>query len=517
MKSPFGRSERRSLTFFKMCGRLVVGAIIIAIQVLIYYLLIFHTSNIPYITVISVIFCLIVVSHIYSSDNNISYKLTWTVICVLFNLTGPLFYLTVGNGNTLPKRKNKKIKAYLNNKLPDTYATMEKLKTEDPIGYKHARSLNFSTDGYGLYDNVPNTFFKDGEQMYLDMLEKLKNAKKYIFLEFFIIAEGSLFDEVFGILKERAANGVDVRVIYDAVGSGSVLSKRTINELNRKFNVRMVSYNPLGGRHNLTINYRDHRKILVVDGIYAYTGGMNLADEYVHRKEKFGFWRDNGMLIEGKACYSYVLLFAQNWYMSTKEMLLIEDYKPFYNEEKANGYIFPFGDGPNTRKSPAYDLFLSMINNAQKSIYIATPYFVIDTNFISAIAQAIKSGIEVKVLIPKISDKKMFFPVTLSHFKNIILNGGEVYKYDPGFNHAKNIIVDGKYAFIGTVNLDYRSLFLHFECGNLAIGTDTVKEMEDDFLDAISKSTKIEVEEWKKRPFTGKVMSFICTIFGPLL
>lgn len=506
------RSKRKIINKIKTTLRYILVLFLIILQLFIYYLIIFKFEDIPYITYASTIISLIVVTYIYNSDHNISYKLTWTVVCMTFSLTGTLFYLLYGNGKSLPKKKANKINAYLSDKIESNNIVDELIF--DPIAYKHAKLLNYLTDGYPIYKNTSNTFFKDGKQMYLDMLDKLKNAKKFIFLEFFIISEGEVFNEVTKILEEKANNGIEIKIIYDDFGCN--LKKKTIKRLSNVINIEITAYNPLNA-YSPVINYRDHRKIVVIDGLYAYTGGMNLADEYVHKKIKYGHWRDNGLLVEGKACYSYTLLFAQNWYMSTKQMLLIEDYKPIYDEQYSEGYIIPYADAPTNKKNASYELFLSLINNATKSIYISTPYFVIDTTFINAITNAIKSGIDVKILIPNIADKKIIFQTTLAHFKNIILSGGEVYRYTPGFNHAKNIIVDSKYAFIGTVNIDYRSLFLNYECGNFLINTTTIKEIENDFLQTVKQSKKIEIEEWKKRPLRNRFQAFISTLLGPLL
>lgn len=510
------RTERRSFSIAALFVRSLVGIFLLLLQFIVYYFLIFGLIDVPYVTVISFFLCLICVTKIYSSDKNPSYKLTWTIVCFLFSVSGPMFYLLFGTGSNFPKKKHDKINAYLDQKLI-TNDNLEKLKDEDSVGYKHAKLLNYGTDGYPLYNNTPNTFFKDGLEFYEDMLDKIKNAKKYIFLEFFIIGEGKLFDELFPLLKQRASEGIEIKVMYDAIGSGSVLRKKTVRKYNLIPNFRMIPYNPFSKDLSFTVNYRDHRKIVVIDGLYSYVGGMNLDDEYIHRKIRFGHWRDNGMLLEGPACHSFTLLFAQNWYMSTKEMLLIEDYKPKYPEYKANGYVFGFGDGPTNHKNPAYDMFLSLINNAKESIYISTPYFVIDSQFIAAITQAINSGIDVKIMIPGIPDKKSVFKVTQAHLKNILFSGGEVYEYTAGFNHSKNIIVDGKYAFVGTINLDYRSLFLHFECGNLMLHTDSIKDIEKDFLDTVKECKLITVEDWKKRPLRHKLLAFIVTILGPLI
>ncbi len=510
------RSERRTLSIIQVFLRTLIGLALVSSQLLVYYILINRAKNVPGISIISFVFCLIVVSHIYNSKKNPSYKLTWTIVCFIFNFIGPLLYLIFGNGNNLPKRKNKKILAYLDCKM-NTTSALEELKLEDEIGYKHAILLNHNTSGYALYSHVPNKFYKDGLDLYNAMIDKIKNAKKFIFLEFFIIAEDKVFDELFPILVDKANSGIEVKIIYDAIGSSTVLRNRVVRKLNKNNNFKMVAYNPWGVNMNLAVNYRDHRKIVIVDGFYAFVGGMNLADEYVHKTKRFGYWRDNGMLIAGEAVYSYTLLFTQNWYMSTKKMLLIEDYKAYKPITTAKGYVFPFGDGPTNSNYAAYELFLSLIHNAKKSIYLSTPYFIIDSQFIAALVQAINSGIDVKLLIPGIPDKKMVYQVTQAHLKTILEAGGEVYEYSPGFNHAKNVIVDGKYAFVGTVNLDYRSMFLHFECGNFLINTDSIPEIESDFLEAVSKSKKLELEEWKKRSIINKTIPFVVTILGPLL
>ncbi len=516
MISPFKRNEHGILTFIKTLFKRVIGLCLIIFQIIVYYLIFTEIWNIPYITIVTFFINIIVISYIYNSENNSSFKLSWTIVILLFNLSGSILYLLSGNGKSLPKRKNKKITAYLDQKLLDNDVLSE-LKDVDDIGYKLALLLHDNTNGYPIYNNTISKYFNDGNEMFLDMLEKIKNARKFIFMEFFIVSEGSLLDEMMELIIDRANSNVEVKFIYDAFGSGSLLSRKYLNKLNNHPNIEIVSYNPFGINLNVSINYRDHRKILIVDGMFAYTGGMNLADEYIHRKTRFGYWRDTGMLIEGRACYSYTLLFAQNWYMSTKQMLLIEDYKPIYEDCYVSGYVFPFGDGPTNRKSPTYDLFYSMISNAQKSIYISTPYFIIDSEFIGAIVRACKCGVNVKILIPATSDKKYLFPVTIAHFKKIIEVGGEVYQYSPGFNHAKNVVIDGKYAYAGTANMDYRSLFLHFECGNLLINTSSIKDMEDDFINVVKESKIMSEVQWKKRPLISKISAFILSIIGPLL
>ncbi len=511
----YQRCSRSYIYYIKKIVLFIIGIILFLLQSFIYYIILFKLDNIPGASIIISLISLIVVTYIYNSNNNSSYKLTWTIFCLLFNVLGVFCYLLFGNGASLPKRINKKISSYLDNKMISN-DVLESIKDEDLIGYKHARLLNSNTNGYCLYRNSGNEFYNDGLKIYNSMIDCIKSARKYIFLEYFIINEGEIFNELFSLLEVKANEGVIIKIIYDAIGS-SRLSKKLIKKINSINNICMVSYNPFGLNLNLRFNYRDHRKLLVVDGLYAYTGGINLSDEYIHKIKRFGYWRDNGSLIEGSCCYSYILLFLQNWYTSTREMLVIEDYKPVYNDTYDDGYIFGFGDGPNNKNSVCYDMMLSLINNATKSIYISTPYFIIDSNFISALCSAIKSGVDVKLLIPGIPDKKLIYNVTLAHLRDILLIGGEVYILNKGFNHAKNVVVDGKYAFVGTVNIDYRSMFLHFECGNLFLNTKSVIDVENDFINTIKECSLISIDDWENRNILQKFMAFILTILGPLL
>lgn len=516
MSLGYARTDRRSQTILKSLMKILISCLLIALQLVFYWIVLFEIKQIPGIYAISYIFSIYIVIHIYNSNVNSAYKLSWIIVCLLVNITGPIFYLLFGNGNNLPKRKYKKIELYLDEKLL-TNDCLTEIKTVDLIGYKHAKLLHDGTGGYPLYDNTPSEFFDDGQHLFESMIEAIAVAKKFVFIEFFIIAEGELFSRLSRLLIEKSLEGVEIKIIYDAIGSGTVLKKSTVAGLNAYDNIQMLSYNPLGVNLNLGINYRDHRKIVVVDGLKAYVGGMNLADEYVHLTKRFGYWRDNGMCIEGAACYSYTLLFAQNWYMSSKQMIVAEDYKPICEVVSTKGYVLPFGDGPNNRVNPAYDLYMSLICNAQSSILISTPYFIIDKQFIYSLVKAVKSGIKVQLLVPGIPDKRNVYDVTQAHYKEILQAGGEIYEYKPGFNHAKTVIVDNKYAFIGTVNVDYRSMFLHFECGNLLIDTDSIDDMVKDFDRAVLQSEIVILERWKKRSFKKRIIAFVSTIFGPLL
>lgn len=509
-----GINERKLVSPFRVIIRILVALLLVAIQILIYWWLFVGSLQIPYIYLISFIVSIILVIKLYNSNDNISYKILWIIIILLFSVTGPVLYLCFGNGNNLPKRKSRKINGYLQNEIKPS-EILNEIKEEDNLSYRLSSFLHSTTGFYPSY-NEGEFFYNDGNELFVKMIEEIDKAEKYIFLEYFIVASGVMFDELVNHLSLAADRGVEVKFIYDYVGCNvpKVLKRKDLKRLKEITNISVASYNPPGITLNLGINYRDHRKILLIDGKVSFVGGINIADEYIHRKERFGFWRDNGMMITGKACYNYLILFAKAWYMSTNEKLDIEKYTSKEEYQKLDGYIFPFGDGPHNKLNPTYDLYVKMIENAKKSIYISTPYFIIDNVFMKALINQIKSGVEVILLIPDIPDKKMVYLMSEDNARKIVDAGGKVYKFNGGFNHAKTLIVDSDYALVGTVNIDYRSMFLHYECSNLLMKTPLVKEIEKDFLLDISSLEEMSIER-KKNPFK-KILSFFLSIFGPL-
>ncbi len=509
------KTERSTLSVVKLLMRFIFSSITIVIQGAIFYILFIDLQKYQMIYYLMEILAIVMVFRIVNDDANNSYKLSWIIIILLLPFIGVLFYLTYGKGRSLPKRKIKKINAYLKDKIP-TNNNLDELYNLDYRYHKMATLLHKSSK-YPVYKNTQTDFFSDGKEMFDMMIQDMKKAEKYIFMEYFIIRNGEMWDELKDVIYEKAAEGVEIKILYDDLGSkdGFLFSK--LSKIKNYPNIMMVPYNPLGHNLSLSVNYRDHRKLTIIDGLICYCGGINIADEYIHKKERFGFWRDNGLRIIGCAVKSNIVLFADNWYMSTKEMLNIENYFGEYEEVLENGYVFPFGDGPSSSEKPAYNLFQSMFDNACETIYISTPYFIIDKEFIDSIVMAINSGVDVRILVPHIPDKKSVFLLTKAHYREILKAGGKVYEYTKGFNHAKNIIVDNKYAFIGTANIDYRSLFLHFECGNFLIETDCIKKMNSDFIKTINESKEIEYEKWSKRSIFTKIKETILAIIAPLM
>ena len=510
-----GINERTLVSPIRVMIRVVVALLLIAIQVFIYWLLFVGSLQLPYIYLVSWILSIILIIKLYNSNDNISYKILWIVIMLLFN-TGPLLYLCFGNGSNLPRRKHKKISGYLQNEI-EHKDILNELESFDNLSYRTSTFLHNTT---GLYpaNNQGEEFYIDGQELFTAMLEAIDKAKRYIFLEYFIVASGKMLDELIEHLQRASKRGVEIKFLYDYVGCNvpKVLHKDDLAILKEIPNCEVASYNPPGLTLNLGINYRDHRKILLIDGECAFVGGINIADEYIHKKERFGYWRDNGMKIVGDACYNYLILFAKNWYMSTDVKLDLEKYKGRDKYKKQEGYIFPFGDGPHNKLNPTYDLYIKLIENAKKSIYISTPYLVIDNVFMKALANQAKAGVEVIILVPEIADKKIVYLITENNFRQVIEAGGKIYKFKNGFNHAKTLVIDDEYAVVGTVNIDYRSMFLHFECCNFLMKTPIIKKIKEDFEHDLFISEEVNREVFSKRNPLKEILSFIISIFGPL-
>lgn len=507
--------ERISTSIAKKIITIFISLIILIIQILLFYVFFFSVGKYQifyYFMELVGLFCVI---RLYSRNMNSSYKLTWSIIILIFSFAGTFLYLMFGNGRSIPKRKNIKIQQFLKERIPNN-DVMDEQKNIHPTAYRLAKIINTTTH-FPLYKNTDLTFFNDAALKHRDMIYEIKKATKFIFMEYFIVSDGYLLEELISALEEKSKEGIEIKFCYDSIGSSRALKRSTLNRIKKIKNLEITAYEPLGININPAINYRDHRKMTIIDGNIAYIGGDNLADEYIHKIEKFGYWRDNALKLKGEAVYSYTVLFAEIWYMSTKKIIDITSYKGTYMANNKDTLVMPFGDGPTNDLNPTYGLFKSLIGTAKQTLYISTPYLVIDKDFLNTICLAARSGVDVKILVPHIPDKKSVFMMSRAHYGEILEAGGKIYEYSLGFNHAKNVICDDKYAYIGTTNVDYRSMFLHFEAGALVLHDDCINEMSKDFLNAIAQSEEISLENWKKRSRITKIMSGILNILSPLI
>ena len=510
-------NERKSLPIWKKILTILFSIIIFAIQLgfIISFFILYSNFNkelyhgiigtlYSIFEILGVVVCLFIIYKPISTN----YKLVWCFLILLFPLPFSTIYFINDRSRKMPKKKKKKINKFFKN-------TRKEIKNDVLILDDKARGLahvlQYSTYA-PAFDDTKFIFFKDARLKHIDMLSEIKKAKQYVLLEYFIIADGRLMNDLFEVLNQIGKNGVKIFILYDDVGSKSIMAKKLVDKLKNIPNLIINNFEPLGLNVNLLVNYRDHRKICVIDGNIAYCGGDNLADEYIHEKERFGYWRDNCGKYIGKAAKTFELIFQEGWYLSTKETLELPsvNYDSFSNE----GYIVPFGDGPSSDLNPAYDLFKSLVMISTKYLYISTPYFIIDDDMINTIALKAKMGVDVILLMPGIPDKKAPFYIARYNYKKLVAAGVKIYEFN-GFNHAKNIIVDDNYAFIGTVNMDYRSLFLHYECGALVIQNKEIYKMKEDYINSLSNSKLIGYKDIKKRPLIQKIIAFVLNIFSP--
>ena len=496
---------------------LLVSSFILQIGVISFFLLKYSESFFDF-YLASLTLSIIIVFIIINNKSNPSYKIAWIVPVMIFPIFGGLFYLLYG-GNKLSTRE--KLKMVIQN-IEMTNSLKQDDEIKKKIGDKSIYAKNQSEYilNYAkcpVYNNTETTYFKIGEEKFEALLRELKKAEKFIFLEYFIIQEGKMFNSILEILEEKAKQGVDVRLIYDDVGCIVTLPHNYKNTLEAK-GIKCRVFNPIKPFFTRRLNNRDHRKIVVIDGDVGFTGGINLADEYINEYEKHGYWKDAGIMLKGDAVWNLTVMFLSMWdYIDNKE----EDYikfKPSKNKYyNSKGYVQPFDDSPLINEPIGETVYLNLINKAKDYIYINTPYLIIDNEMATALKIAAKSGVDIKIVTPYIPDKKFVHAVTKSYYESFIKDGIEIYEFTPGFMHAKTFVVDDEYGVVGSINLDFRSLYLHYECGVWLYKTESIKSMKDDYLETLKKCHKVTMEECKNTSSIRKVLRLIIRMFAPLL
>ena len=351
------------------------------------------------------------------------------------------------------------------------------------------------------------------------MLAALESAEHFIFLEYFIIEEGHMFHQIEDILEKKVKEGVEVRLIYDDVGCIGTLPPRYYKQLQKK-GIKCAAFNPFRPLLSVIMNNRDHRKIFVVDGAVGFTGGINLADEYINEVKRFGYWKDTGVRIEGEAVWSLTSMFLSMWNYIVHST---EDYSRFMpaQHQKApfenDGFVQPYGDSPLDHESVGENIYLNIINRAKNYVYIFTPYLIIDHEMLTALCNAAKDGVDVRIVTPGIPDKKMIFLLTQSYYAPLIQSGVKIYQYTPGFIHAKCFVCDDEIATVGSVNLDFRSLYLHFECGVFFYRSAVVAQVKEDCLNTFVCSEQMTAEFCRNRPVPVRLLQSVLRLLAPLL
>ena len=445
------------------------------------------------------------------------YKIAWLLLVLPFPIFGGAFYLLVGGGY-VPKRTQKRMKGMLDK----SFETLkEDFKSDDllPLGGDAAGQASYleRRAACPAYTNTETEYFPLGDAAFPRMLEELEKAKKYIFLEYFIIQPGIFWDSILSILERKAAQGVEIRVLYDDFGCMFTLP-RDYNETLAKKGIQCRVFNRLMPVMSLRLNNRDHRKLLIVDGVVGFTGGINLADEYINVRDRFGHWKDSAIMLQGDAVWSMTVMFLTMWDNIAN---WDEDFNLFRPPAAPvrpwTGYVQPYTDTPLDREAVGQAVYLNMKKKKKNYIYITTPYLIIDVATSTALCNAAKSGVDVRIITPHIPDKRYVFEVTRAHYPPLLEAGVQIYEYTPGFIHAKNFVVDDRFAVVGTVNLDYRSLFLHFEDGVWLCEAPCIRDIRKDFEATLQVSQPCSLRQFKHLNILLQLYRSILRVFAPLM
>lgn len=510
---------RRLLRF--LFSRVVIFSLAILVQLAVLLLVIWKFSSyFPLFYAVCLLASLIAVVIIVNSQSNTAYKVAWIIPIMLFPIFGGLFYLMFGGNRTSTKNKRKlqligdKVAAVLD----QDQAIMEGLENDDQGAANQARYI-YDYSFCPIYTRTTTQYLTPGETKWACLLEALNQAERFIFLEYFIIEEGRMWDAVLDVLVKKAKQGVDVRVIYDDVGCLLKLPYGYNLKL-EEMGIKCRVFNPFRPVLSVRLNNRDHRKIAVIDGHTAITGGINLADEYINASPDFGCWKDSSLLLHGEGVWNFTVMFLSlwDWLSGIKEDY--EQFKPLPEYEQlfvTDGYVQPFTDSPLDDESVSQSIYLNMLGEAKNYVYISTPYLVLDNETINLLCLAAKRGVDVRIATPQVGDHWFVHGVTRSNYQILIEAGVRIYEYTPGFLHAKTFVTDDKYAMVGTINLDYRSLYLHFECGVWLFKTHSVFEIKADYLQILAESRRITLEECQGVKWYRKLGWALLRIFAPLM
>ena len=469
----------------------------------------------PWFNALMLIGAVLLTLKIVSTKMDPGYKIAWIIPILALPVFGVTLYLLFG-GSRRPRRLRKQLR--LANRTMQTclrqdrhildHLGAEAPATEAPAFYLADKAF------CPIYERTQTEYFPVGERCWQRMLQDLRTAKQYIYLEYFIIERGVMWDRILEILRQKAAQGVDVRVIYDDFGCITKLPSGYRKQL-EEMGIRCRVFNPFVPVISPLLNNRDHRKLMIIDGRVGFTGGINLADEYINVTHPFGHWKDCGIRLEGDAVWSMTVMFLSMWNLICRGNTV--DVLPPPAAREASGYVQPFTDCPLDNETVSETVLLNMIARAERSVYIMTPYLVLNSTMRSVLCVAAKSGIDVRIITPGIPDKKYVFAVTRANYDELLDAGVRIYEYAPGFLHSKVICVDMESAVVGTINMDFRSLYLHFEDGVFLYRTDCIQQIGDDFMDTLPLCREISREAHRERNVLVRLAESILRIFAPLM
>ncbi len=481
---------------------------------LLFYLFYRFEEFLPHFYGGSAVLMAVVVLILINSTMDATAKITWLVVIMLAPVFGALLFLFVSKevGHRAMAKRVQAIQKETQSLLPEGEALQELLEQEPGAG-SMARYV-YRISGCPVYKNTDVTYFPLGEDKFQRLLSELEKAEKFIFLEYFIVDEGIMWGRILDILARKAAAGVDVRIMYDGACEFLLLPKGYPKKL-KALGIQCKVFSPAMPFVSTHYNYRDHRKILVIDGHTGFTGGVNLSDEYINIGSKFGHWKDTAVMLRGEAVNSLTLMFLQMWHLDEK----VGRYSEYLTSPKqsATGFVMPYGDSPLDSERMGQQVYMDILARAKRYVHIMTPYLILDQEMENALKYAAARGVDVKIIMPGIPDKRAVNILGKTYYKTLLDSGVQIYEYSPGFVHAKVFVSDDKEAVVGTINLDYRSLYHHFECAAYMYGTECISDIQEDYQDTLQKCRIVTLETVKREKWYNKAIGYLLKVAAPLL
>ena len=516
MEQPLAVRKVKKRFWSFLINRLTITAFLLLLQFVVTIAILLQLQGrFSYVFTLAQLLSIFIVIWLVRKNDNPAYKMPWIIVILVFPALGTIFYLFWGN---TPFNQARLVRIPPLCSYPITQYNKPANRTLCTRLPRHRRLCQYlnSMAEMPAWQNTATEFYPLGDYQFEAMLVDLKKAKKFIFLEYFIIEPGIVWNSILDILVEKTQQGVDVRVMYDDAGCLATLPIHYDRKL-ASMGIQAVKFNQFVPLMNTYLNYRDHRKLCIIDGNIGFTGGINLADEYINQKVRFGHWKDTGVRLCGEGVLNMTMQFLQLWDFSTKTRTAnFEPYLPTISAD-TDGYVQPFSDSPLDNNNIGEMVFMNIINNASRYVYITTPYLTLDNEMITALCTAAQSGIDVRIVTSGIPDKKYVYAVTRSYYAQLMRAGVQIYEYTPGFLHAKMIVSDNDVAVVGTINMDFRSFYLHFECGTVFYRSSVVDKVKEDILDTISKSRQIDSAWIDSYPWIKSIYSSIMRLFAPLL
>lgn len=523
-----GNPERKAIHLLKrgriglfhlLFSRIGLLVLMILLQlVLVFFAYYAFRSYIPHLMTIQTAFVVLMVLYLINTPQEATAKITWLIFIMIAPVFGTLFllYTRMDIGHRRLRDRLRQIMADTRELLPQDEQTADDLERESPASAALLRYLRRS-GCFPAYTDTEVRYFPLGEDMFREVLRRLEAAQRSIFLEFFIVEEGEMWGEILEVLARKAREGLDVRVLYDGSNEFFTLPRNYPKRL-EKLGIRCKVFAPLRPFLSTHYNYRDHRKILVIDGYTAFTGGVNLSDRYINHQRVFGHWKDTAVMLRGEAARSFELMFLQMWNIDEKEPVYMTEKGAAASQHKgAQGFVIPYADSPLDEYRVGEMVYIDLLNRAQKRVQIMTPYLILDGELETALRFAAERGVQVDLILPGIPDKKAPYALAKTHYAALLSSGVNLYEYTPGFIHAKVFCADGRRAVVGTINLDYRSLYHHFECAAYLDGVPCIAEIDQDFEETLGVCRRVTAEELHHVGFGERLLGILTKAVASLM